>query len=442
MTFDKEQITTSVLPHIRSLWISSETAFPSFLPPFSAVCQKENEKWILEKAEQLQQHIKTFPSSAAFRIKLPFLRAPMQGNFFFPPLQRQRQKRWIQETEALFDTLLLSEPILGIRNGISETSLTGLKESIKTFLRKARSFAPDMEPEDLGQALRNFMVYAIFREQNGLFPSCPSSIFGYSMLYPYTDNFLDDPSKTDAEKSHYNRFIRDKIKGRTLSPASLHEEKTGLLLDDIAAVYTTSNRGCNAEAEDIKEGLLLMLEAQEISQKQVSCTALTQQDILNISIYKGGLSVLIDRFFVELPLTEEDVLFYFGFGFLLQLCDDLQDIGQDKQTGSHTLLSCCRTAEETEECVNRIFSYTAALFKRCPGKNRDFTDFLLQSCYELILSSAAGSGVWFEPCYLKRLEKYFPVSLAFLDEQKSRMPAAFPDSGKDQVMEMLDVFLR
>ncbi len=331
---------------------------------------------------------------------------------------------------------------MGIRRCMSAVSLDGFKEKIKLFLRKARSFAPDMSPEDLGQALRNFMVYAIFREQNGLLPSCPSSIFGYSMLYPYTDNFLDDPAITEAEKGHYNRFIRDKIKGRPLSPASVHEEKTALLLDDIADAYISSDSERETAAADIREGLLLMLEAQEISQKQVCPTDLTQQDILDISIYKGGLSVLIDRFFVELPMTDDDVLFYFGFGFLLQLCDDLQDIGQDKQSGSRTLLSCCRTPEETAECVNRIFSYTSALFKFCPGKNRDFTAFLLQSCYELILSSAAGSGEWFDPSYLNKLEKYLPVSLGFLDEQKSRMPAAFPDSGKDQVMEMLDVFLR
>ena len=73
-----------------------------------------------------------------------------------------------------------------------------------------------------------------------------------------------------------------------------------------------------------------MLEAQEISQKQADASLfLTERNIMDISIYKGGLSVLIDRFFINLKMTEEEILFYFGFGFLLQLCDDLQDIGED-----------------------------------------------------------------------------------------------------------------
>ena len=106
-----------------------------------------------------------------------------------------------------------------------------------------------------------------------------------------------------------------------------------------------------------------MLEAQEISQKQADASLfLTERNIMDISIYKGGLSVLIDRFFINLKMTEEEILFYFGFGFLLQLCDDLQDIGEDKGSGSRTLLSSCLTPKETAARVNRLFSYTAGLF--------------------------------------------------------------------------------
>ena len=59
-----------------------------------------------------------------------------------------------------------------------------------------------------------------------------------------------------------------------------------------------------------------MLEAQEISQKQTDASlSLTEKNILDISIYKGGLSVLIDRYFINCKMTEQDALFYFGFGF-------------------------------------------------------------------------------------------------------------------------------
>lgn len=428
MIFDKEQITSRILPKVRSLWLAADSAFPDFLPPVSPDSRTANESWLLQSMQLMQKQMKSFPG-------------PCSSPLCF--LRKRRIKRWMRQMLTLSDHLLLTEPVLGIRSCMSSDTLSAFQESTMCFLRQVRSFAPDMTPEDMGQALRNFMVYAIFREQNGLPPGCSSSIFGYSMLYPYTDNFLDDPQRSMEEKKHYNLFIRQKISGQPIAAVSVHEEKTSLLLDAIADAYPakTSQDGFDAGA-DIRQGLLLMLEAQELSQRQCASPELAKEDILDISIYKGGLSVLIDRYFIDLPLTEEDVLFYFGFGFLLQLCDDLQDIGQDKETGSRTLLSICDTFPDTEAAVNRIFSYTAALFKHCPGKNSAFRTFLLQNCYELILSSAIGSAAWFDPSYQKKLESFLPVSLTFMEEQKSRIPAAFPVSGQEQVMEMLDVFLQ
>ncbi len=73
------------------------------------------------------------------------------------------------------------------------------------------------------------MVYAIFREQNGLPQNVLPPFFGYSMLYPFTDNFLDDPSHTEEEKIHYNKLIHHRISGLPVTLLSLHEEKTAML---------------------------------------------------------------------------------------------------------------------------------------------------------------------------------------------------------------------
>jgi len=46
--------------------------------------------------------------------------------------------------------------------------------------------------------------------------------------------------------------------------------------------------------------LLMMVEAQEGSMRQQNRVfTLTHEEILDISLYKGGISVLIDRFFVK-----------------------------------------------------------------------------------------------------------------------------------------------
>ena len=444
MIFDKNYITSALLPRIRGLWLSSQDTFPNFLSPVSLEEKRNNEAWVTAAMERLQRHMKAFPSRSRIAGRLPFSRKqPEQAAYSQSPAP-QLQK-WTQEMESLFHGLLFDEPILGICRAMSEDSLTAFQASIKDFLRQVRSFAPEMKPEDMGQALRNFMVYSIFREQNGLPQDCPSSIFGYSMLYPFTDNFLDDPKYTSEEKKHFNLLIHHKISGLPITPLSLHEEKTAQLLADIFAVSPSPESVASygeASGKDIRQGLLLMLEAQEISQKQADASLfLTERNIMDISIYKGGLSVLIDRFFINLKMTEEDILFYFGFGFLLQLCDDLQDIGEDKGNGSRTLLSSCRTPEETAARVNRLFSYTAGLFDLCPCRNPAFRDFLLQNCHELILTSAAGSGSWFDEEYLKKLEEYLPVSLSFLSEQKEKLPTAFPSGNEERILEMLDAFL-
>lgn len=444
MIFDKKYITDALLPRIRELWLSSRDTFPNFLPAISHLEKRENETWVTAAMENFQRHAKAFPSRGKLAVRLPFPQK-QAAQSILPHSPSPQLKKWTKEMETLFHDLLSDEPILGIRRAMSEESLSSFQASMKGFLRQVRSFAPEMKSEDIGQALRNFMVYSIFREQNGLPQDCPSSIFGYSMLYPFTDNFLDDPARTPEEKKHFNLLIHHTISGLPITPQSGHEEKTAQLLARIAAVYPDSSSAASygeTAGKDIRQGLLLMLEAQEISQKQTDDSLpLTERNIMDISIYKGGLSVLIDRFFINLKMTEEDLFFYFGFGFLLQLCDDLQDIGEDKKNGSRTLLSSCNGPCETAARVNQLFSYTAALFDSCPCQNPAFRDFLRHNCYELILTSALGSGSWFDNAYLKKLEEYLPVSLSFLTEQKERLSGTFSDENESRMMEMLDAYL-
>lgn len=433
MLFHKEYITNSLMPRIRELWQSSQNTSPVFLPEIKYAEKKANEDWINESMRLIQLQLKAFPSHTPF----PFTNKA--GKEQITP----RQKVWIKDMEDLFHTLLLTEPVLGIRHVLPAHTLDAFMDKMKLFLRQVRSFAPDMKPEDMGQAIRNYMVYAIFREQNGLSQECPSSIFGYSMLYPFTDNFLDDPARTEEEKKHYNLLIHHKINGQPVTPLSLHEERTSMLLDAIARVYPgpQAHAAYGKDASvDIRQGLLLMLEAQEVSQKQTDVSLpLSHRNILDISIYKGGLSVLIDRYLINYKMTDEDILFYFGFGFLLQLCDDLQDIAQDQENGSRTLLTCCNNRKETEAMVNQLFHYTNQLFRFSPDTRPVFREFLLQNCYRLILSSAAGSAVFFHTDYLNVLEYAFPVSFSYLNQINEKLPASFTAGRAENQRHMMTI---
>ena len=46
MIFDKNYITSALLPRIRGLWLSSQDTFPDFLSPVSLEEKRNNEAWV------------------------------------------------------------------------------------------------------------------------------------------------------------------------------------------------------------------------------------------------------------------------------------------------------------------------------------------------------------------------------------------------------------
>lgn len=420
MIFNKTYIEEVLSEKIKEEWKRTNNASgDSFfgLPESSLEEKRINEARVSENIEKMRVQMDAFSS-------------PIRNPFW-------NRKHWKRKTERMFDEILWGEELLGIENVMSKDGLDGFKEETKTFVRKVRSFDSELQLEDMGQAIRNYIVYAIFRELNGLPQICTEAIFGYSMLYPYTDNYIDDKNRTKEEKKHYNKLIEDKLKGNTYEVLSRHEEKTVQLLSAIEGDYERPN--------DIYEGLLLMLEAQRNSQYQPeSTTPLTEEEIIDISVYKGGLSVLIDRYFVNKSLTENDLFFYYGFGFLLQLCDDLQDITEDKENGSRTLFSVCKTPEETQHVINRLLLYAENLFKRCDCKKEEFKEFLLRNCYMLILFSAAGSREHLAEEWIMWAEGRMPVSIEYIDRLKSSfiLPEGESKRRNGKYMKMMDTLLK
>lgn len=399
---------------VRKDWNGSGTDFPLFLPVTDDMEKKENEERIGKSVELVKKQIHAFP---------------------YPLCFFGMRKRWKKKTERLVGNILKKEPLLHLEKSMSGASLQGFQDEIAAFMRRARLFAPELALADMGQAIRNYMVYAIFRELNGLPQKCTASIFGYSMLYPFTDNFIDGAERTKEEKVHYNQLIAGKLKGEYCQPVSEYEEKTLALLSAIEEDYDKS--------DEIYSGLLLMLEAQKNSQKQENTeTVLTEEQAFHISVCKGGMSVLIDRYLIGKPMTEADLHFYYGFGFLLQLCDDLQDITQDRENGSRTLFTVCTACEETERKINRLLHYTKKLFEGCECRNEDFKQFLFDNCCLLILFSAAGSREHVSSEWLAEAQRHFPVSLKYMDCLQESLRGWDLDGDRKRYGTMMDTFLK
>jgi geranylgeranyl pyrophosphate synthase len=168
---------------------------------------------------------------------------------------------------------------------------------------------------------------------------------------------------------------------------------------------------------------------------------LTEKERLKISIYKGGLSVLIDRYLINKTLAEEDIIFYLSFGFFLQLADDLLDIREDIETGSQTIFSLDVSSEHLELLVNKLFAYVHNLFSNYTSINENFKDFVLKNCYYLILYGVSENKEVLSKAYLNKLEKYFPVHYSYLDDLKVSIQQLNATVKQSNYMKLLDDFL-
>ncbi|MFO7734211.1 MAG: hypothetical protein R6X21_11270, partial [Candidatus Aminicenantes bacterium] len=73
-------------------------------------------------------------------------------------------------------------------------------DSTRRFLAAAREFDPGLGLESVYQALRNVWIMNTLQLEMGLEVEHTDAVFGYSMVYPYLDNLLDDNATPVREK--------------------------------------------------------------------------------------------------------------------------------------------------------------------------------------------------------------------------------------------------
>ena len=423
MLLNKSNIKETCLNQVKEKWLLSSNAFPTAYEEIPYEKKESNSHYLKTNIERLNKHLNKIP---AFSIA---------------------QKRWQRKTFKLIWEMINTESIINIQNALSMDTIKDFIDELQDFLRFERQFSPALSLEDVGQALRNYVVYMMFEEMNRQPIEKPvdssthrpkahlnRAAFGYSILYPFTDNYIDDVTLCPEKKQQYNQLIKDKLEGKTVFPQCEYEEKTCQLLQMIEDSY---NRGKDYTVFTL---LLMMLEAQELSLRQQNISvSLSKDDCLSISLYKGGVSVLIDRFLINREITEQDLFFYFGFGFFLQLADDLQDIESDKANGHHTLFTLETEPYQKEAIVNQLLNFVTDITHTYFARNNAFKDFVLYSCHLLIYSSAIGSRTFFSDEYITKLEALLPVFPSDLVVIKKSIGDKRPSMDS---MKMLDLLIK
>ena len=123
-----------------------------------------------------------------------------------------------------------------------------------------------------------------------------------------------------------------------------------------------------------------------------------------MSCAKGGTSVLADACLAHGWLSGEESRFSFEWGVLLQLGDDLQDVGEDLRRGSLTLFSrAALQGSPLDSLVIQLLNFSEKVGARMddlPNGTRMFKNLLRMSWRSLIIGAVANSHEFFSPAFL------------------------------------------
>jgi hypothetical protein len=293
-------------------------------------------------------------------------------------------------------------------------------EATKKFIETGRRFDPNLSMEDIFQACRNVWIINGIQSMMGLPIELTPSVFAYSMLYPYTDNYLDNPHITSESKTIFSQRFQQRINGEKIVPGNTDEKNIFNLIGMIEEQYERSRY------PKVYESLLAIHHGQTKSIRLLDTSgSLKETDVLKICIEKGGASVLADGYLVSSSLTESQERFLFGFGAYLQMVDDIQDVNKDSKAGLLTPFSQASQQTSLDELTNRTFNFGVRIMDQIncfKGSNLDSLKSLMEKSIKILLIESVGlNNKFYRRSYTQKIEEYSPFRFSYLKRRRSRL---------------------
>ncbi len=288
------------------------------------------------------------------------------------------------------------------------------------FARCARRFDASLPTADTIQACRNAWTACGLQPLLGAPMGLTSSILGYSLLYPYTDNYLDQRLVSREEKICFGERFAARLAGEVICPVDAREQSIWELVRMIEEEYPRQRFPL------VFASLLAIHRAQQESISQLdSRECLDDSEILRISCAKGGTSVLADAFLVRGDLNPQEIRFAFNWGVLLQLGDDLQDVHEDLARGSDTLFTrAVLGGRPLDSLVSQLLNFSdlvSAELDRMPHGGFALKALLRMSWRSLVLMAVAYAHEYFSPAFLATLENQSPFRFTFLRARRDKL---------------------
>jgi len=368
------------------LWWDTDKCFPSFNAEISLKEKILREKHMNKFLNDLFSHLKKCPKNENERVDWKNTLWAMIKNF-------------------------------GHSCGFTEDEINGdfsksLPIITHKFICNVKEFDNNINLDKMVQALRNVWIMNILQVLFNIKVEYTPSIFAYSMLYPYTDNYLDSTEISFQDKKSINDRFKLRLEGKEINAANSYEEDLFKLVSMIEGQYPRSSYS------QIHESLLCIHAAQ--------CNSLTQQkgitspyerDILGISTEKGGTSVLADAYLVNENLSPAQTDFIFAYGALLQFCDDLQDAKEDLKNGHMTIFSQTSGKWPLDNLTNALFDFSNKIIDLDEGFTSDesyrMKQFLKKNLISLIFEAISQNYNLYSKEYIKNIEKYYPFRMSY-----------------------------
>jgi len=344
-------------------------------------------------------------------------------------IQKIEESKTKEKLKSVLQAFLLQGPIFS-REGKEIFMDPGFFISSEAFINKVRNYDPGINKEDIGQAFRNVWIMNLLQKTFDIPLICTDGVFGYSMLYPYTDNFMDDPGVKKEEKYLAGKRLHQRLLGSKEKAKGENEEKVFDMIEKIEGAFSRK------EYPEVFDSLLYIHHSQQESLRQhISDISdqraensrrpepkdkLQEKRLLEISFHKGGASVLADGYLVKGKLNQEERIFCFNYGALLQMADDLQDCKEDYENQHQTLFSMEYGKKTLDNKAHQLIRFAENVFEiYFSDKNsKGMKKFLMENTLLLILGSVLMNPSCFSSEYVLWAERHFPVSRKFLERQQ------------------------
>ncbi len=338
------------------------------------------------------------------------------GSQALNPSNKKQVKEKFKENMMVYakNVFNFSDDEIGVISGNGFTSAT------KEFMKMARKFDSTIQMDDIFQACRNLWIINSLQLLMNEPVIVTPSIFAYSMLYPYSDNYLDNPKVSKSEKLMFSLRFRRRLIGEHVIPANQNEKK---IFDLVTLIELDWNRILYPRVYD---SLIAIHDAQTKSICLMNDKSnLTESDLLSICIEKGGASVLADGYLINGSLTREQEWFCFGFGTFLQFVDDIQDIEEDIEGQLETMFTNATYNGKLEEFTNRTFSFSNVVMNDMSpfnGSKLEELRSLMKKSLAYLINEAVGiNELFYKPLYVKVFEKYSPFRYSFIRKRRKHI---------------------